>query len=290
MSTENIIILVLCFSVLLLVLGVLFYLFQHKILFRPEKLPEDFEFSYDGLDTREFILKPEKDVVIDTLHFKSANDKPKGVVFYLKGNTKSIKGWGKFAIDFTNLGWDVVMVDYRGFGKSKGKISDASIKSDIQYVYDKIKRFVNERDIVVYGRSLGTGYASMIAANNNPKMLVLTSPFYSYKKAVHTFLPYLPMNLFGRFSLPVSTYLRRVRCPIKIIHGTNDRLFSFKTIVKLSKENYEKTRLYTILNAGHLNIHKYREYHIVLKEILEQEKEPKINEEKTSLKYDHKKH
>ena len=69
------------------------------------------------------------DVRINGVHFSV--DKPKGVVMYLKGNSRSIKGWGKFAIDFNRLGFDVVMVDYRGFGKSTGRSKEICKKSMI---------------------------------------------------------------------------------------------------------------------------------------------------------------
>jgi len=80
---------------------------------------------------------------------------PKGVVFYLKGNSKSIKGWGKFAVDFTRHGYDVIMVDYRGFGKSTGRRTQKAVKRDMQVVYNKIKEKVSEKYIILYGRSLG---------------------------------------------------------------------------------------------------------------------------------------
>ena len=56
---------------------------------------------------------------INALYFKVPNSR--GVVYYLKGNSKSIKGWGKFAKDFLSNGYDFFMMDYRGFGKSKGR-------------------------------------------------------------------------------------------------------------------------------------------------------------------------
>ena len=75
---------------------------------------------------------------INYLHFQVEN--PKGVVIYLKGNTKSIKGWGKFAIDFTRLGYEVIMMDYRGFGQSTGKRTVEAMKRDSQFIYDIAKK------------------------------------------------------------------------------------------------------------------------------------------------------
>jgi len=71
-------------------------------MFKPEKLPKDFEFYYENQEIEEYNVKTRDGAIINGLRFKAKN--PKGVVFYLKGNSKSIKGWGKFAVDFTRHG------------------------------------------------------------------------------------------------------------------------------------------------------------------------------------------
>ena len=229
----------------------------------------------------------EPGVKISYLHFKSENTK--GIVFYLKGNTKSIKGWGKFAIDFTRLNYDVIMLDYRGFGKSTGKRTSDGLKYDIQFVYNLVKQQVPEERIIVYGRSIGTGFASMLAANNNPRLLILNSPIYSLERAVNRYLPWIPAKYFVRFNLPTYKYLRKVHCPIKIIHGSDDRLVPVKTAIELSEIQPENTRLYIILKAGHVDVHKFKEYHKVLDEIFEDVEEPEreINYQHTSLNINH---
>ena len=115
---------------------------------------------------KEYNLEIKEGVVINGLHFKAENSK--GVVYYLKGNSKSIKGWGKFAVDFTIHGYDVIMIDYRGFGKSTGKMSQQSMKDDALLVYDKLKERVKEENIIVYGRSLGTGLALSLIHISEP--------------------------------------------------------------------------------------------------------------------------
>ena len=107
---------VLAIVVVYLVISVLLYYLQDFFLFKPEKLPEDFKFSYENQVVEEYNLSTRDGATINGLHFKA--EKPKGAVLYLKGNSKSIKGWGKFAVDFTRHNYDVIMVDYRGFGKS----------------------------------------------------------------------------------------------------------------------------------------------------------------------------
>lgn len=274
-------------AVVYLIANVFLYFWQDQFLFKPEKLPKDFEFKYPNLDFKEYNFKMESGVNINGIHFKI--DNPKGVVYYLKGNSRSIKGWGKFAIDFTRQGFDVVMVDYRGFGKSTGRRTEDDIKNDLQYVYDQIKLQVDERYIILHGRSLGSGFAAKLASLNNPRMLVLESPFYSLTKVAFRFLPFMPMSLIMRFPIRTYKYLQYVNCPIKILHGTNDRLIPFSTAVQLSKIKPEHTRLYAVIGAGHNNMHTHEEYHRMLEEILHSKLPREIDPLETSLNFKRKK-
>ena len=280
-------------QIILIVLGVIavlsifLYFFQERFIFHPEKLPKDFVFQYENQQVDEYNMELKPGVIINGLHFKVEN--PKGVVFYLKGNSKSIKGWGKFAIDFTLYGWDVIMIDYRGFGKSTGKRTQQTMKNDVQAVYDKIKENVDEKYIIVYGRSLGTGLATKIASVNNPRMLVLACPYYSMSNNMKRYLPFVPIGLVMRYSMPTFKWMKYVKCPIKIIHGTNDRVILMKSSVRLSKVNPKRTRLYPIIGGGHKNLHNFEGYHRALKEILESKPFKEIDRESTSIDFIRKK-
>ena len=275
--------------IIILVLGLIIYFFQQKFFFHPEKLPEDFQFAYENLEAEELTAETEPGVKINYLHFKAEH--PKGVVFYLKGNTKSIKGWGKFAVDFTRLKYDVIMMDYRGFGKSTGKRTSQGMKHDIQFVYSLVKQQVPEERIVVYGRSIGTPFAARLAARNEPRLLILNSPIHSLERSINRYIPWLPAKYFMRFNLPTYKYLKGVDCPIKIIHGSDDKLVPVSTAIELSEIQPDNTRLYLILKAGHLDVHKFKEYHRVLNEIFEDIDEPQteINFSQTSLNINHRK-
>ena len=65
-------------------------------------------------------------------------EKPLGLVLYFHGNSRSIKGWAKYAVDFYRYKYDVVLVDYRGFGKSTGKRNEKDMLNDMQFVYETL--------------------------------------------------------------------------------------------------------------------------------------------------------
>ncbi|MGB5362554.1 MAG: alpha/beta fold hydrolase [Aureibaculum sp.] len=263
--------------------SVIFYFFQERFIFKPEKLPEDFVFQYENQEVEEYNIELSEKVTINGLHFKT--NKPKGIVFYLKGNSKSIKGWGKFAVDFTFHGWDVLMMDYRGFGKSKGKRTQQLMKDDVQAIYNIIKEKVDEKYIIVYGRSLGTGLATKIASVNNPRMLILACPYYSMSNNAQRYLPFIPLGLVMRYTMPTYKWIKYVKCPIKLIHGTNDRIIPMKSSIRLSRINPKLTRLYPVIGGGHKNLHNFEDYHRALKEILRSKLPEEINREQTSIDF-----
>lgn len=116
-------------------LMVIVYFIQEKFIFKPEKLAADFQFKYDA-PFKEVSFNPEPGVIISGIHFNVK--KPHGLIIYFHGNTRSIKGWGKYARDFFRFGYDVLLVDYRGFGKSIGKRSETAMLRDMQFVYDQL--------------------------------------------------------------------------------------------------------------------------------------------------------
>jgi len=258
--------------ILLLILGgyiivsILLYYLQEYFLFRPEKLPEDFQFLYENQEVEEYNMTTRDGAVLNGLHFKVK--KPVGIVLYLKGNSKSIKGWGKFAVDFTRHNYDVIMVDYRGFGKSTGKRSQKAIKRDLQQIYDRINEKVPEKYMILYGRSLGSGFAAKLASMNKPKMLILDAPYYSLTKVTGRYMPFMPLSLIMRYPMPTYKWLKYVECPIHIIHGTKDRLITFKSSVKLAQVKPELTTLHPIIGGGHKNMQEFESYHHVMERIL----------------------
>lgn len=277
---------VLAVVVVYLVISALLYYLQDFFLFKPEKLAEDFKFSYENQVVEEYNISTRDGATINGLHFKV--EKPKGAVLYLKGNSKSIKGWGKFAVDFTRHNYDVIMVDYRGFGKSTGRINENAIKHDLQFIYNKIKERIDEKYIILYGRSLGSGFATKLASTNNPRMLILDAPYYSLVNVTKRYMPFMPLSVILKYPMPTYKWLKYVDCPVHIIHGTNDKLIPFNSSVKLSKIKPNSTRLWPIIDGGHKNLNNFESYHKILSEIINTKPE-EIDLSSTSHKVNHSK-
>ena len=267
-----------------IVVSILLYYLQDYLLFKPEKLDKDFQYFYENQEVEEYNIETRDGALINGLHFKVKQ--PKGVVLYLKGNSKSMRGWGKFAVDFTRHDYDVLMIDYRGFGKSTGRRTQKAIKNDLQLIYNKMKEKVDEKYIILYGRSLGSGFATKLASTNQPRMLILDAPYYSLSKVTARYAPFMPMSIILKYPIPTYKWLKYVECPIHIIHGTNDKLIPFKSSVKLSKVKPKLTRLHSVIGGGHKNLNTFESYHKMLSEIINT-KPTTVDLETTSHKVKH---
>lgn len=248
-------------------LTVVAYFIQERLIFKPEKLKQDFQFKYD-IPFREYFFDVEPGVRINGLHFYREN--AAGLILYFHGNTRSIKGWAKYARDFYRYNYDVVLVDYRGFGKSTGKRSEKEMLNDMQFVYETLKKTYPENHMIVYGRSIGSGFATKLASDNKPRYLILDAPYYSFVKVVERFLPMLPVRYVLRYHLRTDKWIAQVKCHTYIIHGTSDWLIPIRHSERLRSINPKKITLIRIHRGGHNNLPRFDEYHNFVRDILKQ--------------------
>jgi len=246
-------------------LSILVYFVQEKFLFRPEKLKQDFKFKYD-IPFREYFFDVEPGVRINGLHFY--REHPKGLILYFHGNSRSIKGWAKYAKDFYRYDYDVVLVDYRGFGKSTGKRSEKDMLRDMQFVYAKLKETYNEEHLIVYGRSIGSGFACKVAADNDPRYLILDAPYFNFTRVIERFLPILPVRVVLRYHLRTDKWITNVKCHTYILHGTRDWLIPIRHSEALQKLNPHMITLIRIHGGGHNNLPSFDDYHNFVRDIL----------------------
>ena len=249
-----------------LVLLAIVYFIQDRFIFKPEKLKQNFKYEY-SIPFKELFFDVEQGVRINGLHFNVKD--PLGLVLYFHGNTRSIKGWAKYAKDFLKYRYDVVLVDYRGFGKSTGKRNEHAMLQDMQFVYDTLAVQYTEQHIIVYGRSLGSGFAAKIASDNKPRYLILDAPYFNFAKAIERFLPMLPIRYILRYQLRTDKWIRHVNCHTYIFHGTEDFLIPISNSEKLQQINPHKITLLRIVGGGHNNLPSFPTYHNLLRDILQ---------------------
>ncbi len=250
---------------LYIILCVLLYFFQEKLIFFPEKLEKSYEFRFDQL-FEEINIKTKDNLLLNGLLFKS--DSTKGLIFYLKGNAGSLRSWGNVAITYTDLNYDVFILDYRGYGKSEGTIvGQSQLFQDIQTAYDKLINLYSEDKIIVLGYSIGTGLAAKVACTNNPRLLILQAPYYSLTDLMRHIYPIIPTFIL-KYKLETANYLKDCKMPIVIFHGDQDEIVYYGSSLKLKKEFKKQDTLITLAGQGHNGMTDNPDYQLKLQKIL----------------------
>lgn len=193
---------------------------------------------------------------IHGLHIRTKSSK--GVILYFHGNTGSIKRWAVIAEELTSYGFDVLVIDYRGYGKSRGKRSEAALHLDAEAAYDYLKQFYPEEKIVIYGRSLGSGIAVPLAAKCPKSKLVLETPFYSLLEIAEQQAPYVPIGLLLRYPFRSDEVIDKITNPLIVLHGTKDRVVPYHSGLKLfEKAGSENKTMVTIPGGRHNDLARY---------------------------------
>ena len=245
-----------------------FYFTQESMIFYPSVLPSNFEYSFPARFDE--LTLPVDGAKVNVLHFK--RESPKGVILYFHGNAGDLSGWGDVAVDFTRRGYDILIPDYRGYGKSTGKIkNEEMLHNDAAAVYDYLKGEYPEDQIILYGRSLGTGIAVHLAQTNRPRMIILESAFFSMKDVAAYHYPFLPgriLDLGLKYSMRSDKWISSVTCPVYLFHGTADDIVPYGSSEQLLKLIRTESRLIKIPGGGHNDLSDFTVYQEELERIL----------------------
>ena len=251
---------------LYLIICGLLYTFQERFIFFPQKLSSDYRFNFPQT-FEEIDIRTPDNTNLNGVIFKSESSK--GLIFYLHGNGGAINSWGNVAKAYTDLNYDVFILDYRGYGKSEGKIENQTqIYEDIQFAYDLLKQRYIEENIIVLGYSIGTGLASKIASDNNPKLLILQAPYYSMIDMMRHSYSFAPTFIL-KYRFNNLENIKKCQMPIVIFHGNNDEVIYYGSSLKLKDQLSSKDTLITLQGQRHNGMTYNKDYIKALEKIIE---------------------
>lgn len=247
------------------------YFLQEKFIFLDDDLASDYVYDFEE-DFTEFDLEASDGAKLNALHFKA--DSSRGVIVYFHGNQGNLTRWGKVAEYFVKFDHDVVIMDYRGYGKSTGKRSLKKLFEDAELFYQYAIDQYGEDQVTIYGRSLGTGIASYLAGQHNPKRLILETPYYSMSQMAQRYYPIYPSGLALKYKFQSFKYLHTAKCPIFIFHGTEDEVVPYSQGLKLHESLPEgQSQFYTIEGGEHKNLSDFPDFSSRMRRVLHQEDE-----------------
>jgi fermentation-respiration switch protein FrsA (DUF1100 family) len=153
----------------------------------------------------------------------------KGTLLFCHGNAGTVAYQMDTVILFHEMRYNVLLFDYRGFGKSEGQISEEGLYRDSQAAWDYLtkNRGILKEQIIIGGRSLGAAVAARLAAKNKPAALILESGFTSLREAAQSHYPLFPVKWLLKYHFDTLSWLRQVTCPVLIAHSRSDKVVSF---------------------------------------------------------------
>lgn len=233
---------------------VLLYFRQESLLFMPSPLSQDERIDMPGVSE---VNIPVDGATLHALHFRQPN--AKGVVFFLHGNAGNVKTWLTSTEFYRRTGYDLFLLDYRGYGKSTGRIeSEAQLHADVRAAWDHVAREYAARSIVIYGRSLGTGPATRLASEVTAALLVLVSPYSSLIDVAREHYPWVPGAVL-RYPMRTDLWLPKVRMPVFLVHGERDDLIDPAHTQRLRALRPDADVL-LLPEAGHNDVHRFGMY------------------------------
>ncbi|MDX1381353.1 MAG: alpha/beta hydrolase, partial [Xanthomonadales bacterium] len=158
---------------------------------------------------------------------------PRGVLLFFHGNAGNISHRLESIAIFNRLGLDVLIVDYRGYGQSTGRPSEAGTYRDARAAWDYLvgRRGILPDRIVVFGRSLGGAVGAWLASqmprDAAPAAVILESSFTSGVDMARRLYPVYPARLLTRLKYPVRDYAARLTCPVLVVHSRDDEIVPF---------------------------------------------------------------
>lgn len=213
-----------------LAVGLLLFLFQERLIFYPNlpsrsitATPSDVGLQYE----------PVQILAADGVRlggwFLPASSDARGALLFFHGNAGNISHRLDSLKIFIGLGLDVLIFDYRGYGRSEGAVSEQGTYLDAAAAWRHLtnERGIDAQNIVLFGRSLGAAVAAHLAARQNPGALILESGFTSVPDLAAQLYRIYPVRWLSRFHYGTKDALPHVKCPVLVVHSHDDEIIPF---------------------------------------------------------------
>ncbi|HZE83341.1 MAG TPA: alpha/beta fold hydrolase [Puia sp.] len=259
--------------------GIVVYYGQDSLLFHPVVLDKNTRYDL-GQPYKEINLPYDKETSLNIIQFRppdsalQASDSmrpgtARGVVLYFHGNRTNISRYAPFAPNFTSRGYEVWMIDYPGFGKSRGKFTEQKLYDYALQLYKLARSRYKPSEIILYGKSLGTCLATELANARDCRRLILETPCYSMTSLIRHWLPFYPVGTMLHYRFPNNEWLSGVTAPVSIFHGTDDGVIPYSNASRLKPLLKPGDEFITIDGGSHNDLNKFPLFHQKLDSLLD---------------------
>ena len=221
----------LLFFLQLIILGYAFllvflYFYQRNLMYHP---------SENNYSNDELLVNIEKVKIttsdgLDLLGWYHEKDiKKNKTILFFHGNAGSLENRIHKLNHFQDMNVNFLIIAWRGFSGNQGKPSESGLyedgESSIKWL---VRKGIDEKNIVIYGESLGTGVATHLSQNKKFAGIILETPFTSMIDAAKKFYPYIPVSFLLKDKFENKNKVKNIKSPILIMHGEKDQIVPFE--------------------------------------------------------------
>lgn len=231
-------------------LGLILYFMQSSMVFQPTK-----ELPYNpgdiGLEYEKVQIKTPDNLILSAWYIPAK--KAEFTILFCHGNGGNMSHRLDSLNIFNELGLNCLIFDYRGYGTSGGKPTEEGIYIDTRTAYDWLvnEKKISPENIIFFGRSIGGSVAAHLANNVKVKGLILESCFTSYADIGQKFYPYMPVKLLAKYSFNTFEYVKKLECPILVIHSRSDELIPFEFGLRLYEQAANEPKEFLEIFGNH---------------------------------------
>ncbi|MBK9450868.1 MAG: alpha/beta fold hydrolase [Bacteroidetes bacterium] len=249
------------------------YFAQESILFHPTVQTANAAWDLSiksgeaGIEkvVEELNFPSEEGGMVNALLFKM--DSAKGAILYLHGNGGNAGICAGGRNRFLGNGWDFFVPDYRGYGKSTGELSQSGMDADVEAAWNELSKRYPANRIIIYGQSMGSGFATRLAAKHRPKLLILEAPYTSLADVASSQYPWLPVKWLLNYPSESEDFVGSVQSEVVIFHGDEDEVIPYSQGLAMSKAA-NKSKLITLPGQGHLKVQNHPKFEVSLDSLL----------------------
>lgn len=248
-------------------IGIGAYFLQEKFLFHPLALKDKAAFHFNT-PFKEVNVRYDSATKYNIIQFTVPDSVCRGVVLYFHGNKNNVEHYAHVAPYITKHGYEVWMIDYPGFGKSTGAISEQLLYDEALIAYRMARARFSRDSIIIYGRSLGTAIAAELASVRDCKRLILETPYYNMTSVAERYLWMYPVGFILKYKFSTNEYLANVTAPVTIFHGTSDKVILYSNASRLKDVLKHSDEFITIEGGTHNDLLQHKEMTAKLDSVL----------------------
>ena len=226
-----------------------------RMLYYPIKIDKDQPIPYYISGADEVWMKSADGNDVHGLYWTAPAGRP--TILFFHGNAQSVYEWALIYEELAPMECGLLLIDYPGYGKSTGTPEEDALYNSGEAALDWLvkSRKLSEKEIIVFGKSLGGGVTTEVAQGREPLGVILESTFQSIPSVVNNLIPMVPAGSILRSEIYESiAKIGSISAPVLIVHGTEDELIPVSESKALFEKAREPKQLYLAQGAGHNDV------------------------------------